>query len=228
MEKATGIPVRHTRWRLVVPALLFLLGVMACTDPSPSDSDLQAYLRAKELYLRGEVEQAADTLEKLTSRAGSFHQARFLLGKALFMAGRHDEAAGTFAALLEDYPRYADASLWHTRALVASGSLEEAERVLTEAMAFSSEDPRFLYAAGTLWEGRGEYQKALDYYQRAALSGNDLGEIYLSIGKVYSRFRVYEKSLRYIDKCLAVLEEGSLLYRPVVELRARIQEESEQ
>jgi len=225
MDPATDNPARHTRWSLLVPALLFALVVLGCGSSDPSENAIRAYLEAKELYLRGDVRGAVTQLETLVARAGRFHQARFLLGKALFMSGRQEEAAESFASLLKDYPRYADAALWHARALMASGSREEAEWALSEALAFSSEDPRFLYAAGSLWESRGEYQKALDYYQRAAVSGNEIGEIYLSIGKIYNRFRVYEKSLEYLDKCLGVLDQDSLLYRPVVELKARVQEE---
>jgi tetratricopeptide (TPR) repeat protein len=226
-KSGTDNPSNRAVGTLFLPALVGLLALMttACGSSAPSGRDVQAYFDAKELYLRGDTEAAVPQLEALTARAKSFHQARLLLGKALFMSGRHAEAAETFAALLREYPRYADASLWQARSLMAAGSLKEAEDALTEAMAYSSEDSRFLYAAGSLWECRGEYQKALDYYRRAAVAGDELGEIYLSIGKIYSRFRVYDKSLQYIDKCLSVLDEGSLLYRPVVELKARVQEE---
>lgn len=216
--------------RPFLPALWGLAALLAaaCGSYAPSQADLQAYLEARELYLKGDAEATIPRLEALVARAGNFHQARFLLGKALFLSNRHPEAARSFASLLKRYPRYADASLWRARALLAAGSLAEAEKTLTEAMAFSSEDPRFLHAAGSLWESRGDYQKALEYYQRAAVSGNELAETYLAIGKIYNRFRVYDKSLEYIDKSLGLLDEASLLHRPVVELKKRVQKETKQ
>jgi tetratricopeptide (TPR) repeat protein len=213
--------------RPLLPALwgLAALLIAACGSYAPSQGDLHAYLEARELYLKGDAEAAVPRLEALVSRARRFHQARFLLGKALFLSNRHPEAVRSFDSLLQRYPRYADASLWRARALLAAGSLAEAEEALTEALAFSSEDPRFLHAAGSLWESRGDYQKALEYYQRAAVSSNELAETYLAIGKIYSRFRVYDKSLEYIDRSLGLLDEASLLRRPVMELKKRVQKE---
>src|SRR4030042_33551 len=111
--------------RPFLPALWGLAALLAaaCGSYAPSQADLQAYLEARELYLKGDAETAVPRLEALVARAGNFHQARFLLGKALFLSNRHPEAARSFDSLLKRYPRYADASLWRARALLAAGSV---------------------------------------------------------------------------------------------------------
>ena len=216
--------LRRSEWFSIL--LLWSMALLsACKGTEIPDAALEDYAEAKQYYIQQNFDTSATVLLSITERYESFHQARFLLGKAYFMENRFSEAAEEFSKLIQGHPEHQDARLWHARSLMHLGQYEEAENSLLVMLSFAGEDPRIYRILGAASEAKEDYQKALEYYTRAAEFENSLGEVYLSIGRIYNRFRVYDKSLFYIEKALHVLPEDNLLYRPVLDLKKRVEEE---
>ena len=120
-------------------------------------------------FKAGRTERAIDLYDKAIAGkldAEQIHAARLGRARALFRARRYENASEAYAALLPDV----EARFWHARSLARLGdierSLEEFERV---TRAPNEEFASWaLYLMGTLHEDRGEMQKAIDAFRRAA------------------------------------------------------------
>jgi Flp pilus assembly protein TadD len=197
---------------------------IGCSAARPSDADVDAYLKARDLYLRGSVNQAAAIVSHIDSRMRSFHQARLLEGKILFFKGSMVDAEKVFRGLTDRRAGYAEAQIWLLRALQAQGRTAEAETLLNSALELNPGDPRLLHLAGMLRLGTNDISGALGFFRRAQDYGAEFAQSYVESARVLYRFGLVDAALADLAVAQSLLPTGSDMLKPVNDLVARIRE----
>jgi tetratricopeptide (TPR) repeat protein len=199
--------------------------LVACSSGTPSRTDLDAYIKARDLYLRGSVDQAAAIVSRIESRSRGFHQARLLEGKILYFEGDMKESERAFRQLAESRPGYTEAQLWLLRCLQAQGKSREAGSILDEALALNPGDPRLLQQAGMLRLAADDINGALGFFRRSQEYAVELSQSYIESARVLYRFGMHDKALADLAMALSLLPTESSMRKPVMDLQQRIQEE---
>jgi Flp pilus assembly protein TadD len=211
--------------RLGALALLAACGaVTACSSGTPSRADLDAYVGARDLYLRGSVDQAAALVSRIHSRSRGFHQARLLEGKILFFKGNMNEAERAFRQLVQGRPGYAEAQLWLLRCLQAQGKRQEAETILDEALTLNPGDPRLLHLAGMLRLSADDISGALGFFRRSEEYTVELSQSYIESARILFRFGMNDRAAADLAAALALLPPESGMRKPIMDLQQRIKE----
>jgi Flp pilus assembly protein TadD len=212
---------RHFVLLTVVAACLPLL---CCAPGKPSSAELNAYVKARDLYMRGSVDQAAAVVAHIDSRTRGFHQARLLEGKILFFRGSMGEAERVFLELTHRRAGYTEAQIWLSRALQAQGKAAEAEKILDAALEVNPGDARLLHQAGLLSLGRNDISSALGFFRRAQDSAIELAQSYIESARILYRFGLLDPAVADLATALALLPADSDMRKPVMELERRIRE----
>jgi Flp pilus assembly protein TadD len=197
---------------------------MGCSPRKPSADDLDAYMKARDLYLRGAVDQAATLVSHIDSRTRSFHQARLLEGKILFFKGNMSEAERVFRGLLSSRPGYVEAQLWLLRSLQAENKVAEAETLLDCALELNPADPRLLHLAGMLRLGADDINGALSFLRRSEDYAAELAQSYVESARILFRFGLIDSALTDLATAQALLPADSDMRKPVEDLAERVRE----
>ena len=139
-------PVKPT---LRVAGCLVLLAanlLPSCSPAKPDRETLEAYAKAKGLYLERRWDEALAVLRK--NGVADLPAASLLLGKLLLFKGDEAGAETAFGKLIEKRPDYEEARKWLARLLILRGRPAEAEKILAEALALDAEDAELLTLLG--------------------------------------------------------------------------------
>jgi Flp pilus assembly protein TadD len=200
------------------------LALAGCAAKKPSLADIDTYMKARDLYLRGAVDQAGVVVSRIDSRTGSFHQARLLEGKIHFFKGNLQSAERVFQALVDRRPEYTEAQLWLVRSLQAQGKNKDAESLLDTALEMNPGDPRFLHLAGMLKLGADDISGALSFFRRSEEYSAELAQSYVESARILYRFGLVDPALADLATAQVLLPVNSDMRKPVAELTRRIQE----
>jgi Flp pilus assembly protein TadD len=205
-------------------ALLVSAALAGCGPAKPSSADLDAYVKARDLYLRGSIDQAAALVSHIDSRTGGFHQARLLEGKILFFKGDMQGSERVFRGLAERLPGYTEAELWLVRSLQAQGKTGDAERLLNAVLELNPGDPRFLHQAGMLKLGEDDISGALAFFRRSQEFAVEFSQSYIESARILYRFGLTDPALADLAAAKALLPTDSGMRKPVMDLEQRIRE----
>jgi Flp pilus assembly protein TadD len=217
--------VRFRRTASVIGlAAMIAAAATSCSATRPSNADVDAYLKARDLYLRGSVDEAAAVVSHIESRIRSFHQARLLEGKILFFKGSMVDAEKVLRGLTDQRAGYIEAQIWLLRALLAQGKTAEAETLLNNALELNPGDPRLLHLAGMFRLGANDINGALGFFRRAQDYGAEFAQSYVESARVLYRFGLVDAALADLAVAQAILPTDSDMRKPVNDLVARIRE----
>lgn len=208
----------------VASVALVSAALSGCAPAKPSSADLDAYFKARDLYLRGAVDRAAPLVSQITSRTRGFHQARLLEGKILFFKGDMQGSERIFRELANQPPGYTEAQLWLLRSLQAQDKTKEAERLLNMILELNPGDPRFLHQAGMLRLAGDDIGGALAFFRRSQEYAVDLSQSYIESARILYRFGMTDPALGDLATAKALLPADSALRKPVEDLERRIRE----
>jgi len=212
------------RYARIITALAAAAALAGCAPVKPSSADLDAYMKARDLYLRGSVDQAAGLVSHIESRARGFHQARLLEGKILFFKGEVKDSEQVFRGLTERLPGYMEAQLWLIRCLQAQGKTKEAERLLNAALELNPGDPRFLHEAGMLKLAGDDIRGALAFFRRSQEFAVEFSQSYIESARILYRFGLTDSALADLATAQALLPPDSGMRKPVADLQQRVRE----
>lgn len=101
---------RNDRRHAVVAYLLLasLAALVGCSSKGVGKADLDMYLKARDLYFKGSVDEAALIVSRLSTKDGSFHQAKLLEGKIAFFKNDAPTAERIFGELTRRRPGYTE------------------------------------------------------------------------------------------------------------------------
>ena len=206
---------------LTAAAVVALVG---CAPAKPSRADVDAYVTARDLYLRGSVKQADSLVSRIDSRMHSFHQARLLEGKIRFFEGNMQDAQRIFQGLVDRFPGYTEAQLWLLRTLQALGKSADAERLLDAALELNPGDPRLLHLAGMVRLGADDINGALGFFRRSEEYATELAQSYVESARILYRFGLVDPALTDLSAAQALLPADSEMRKPVEDLVRRVRE----
>jgi Flp pilus assembly protein TadD len=212
---------RYTALRNAVLASVMIAG---CAPASPSRADLDDYMKARDLYLRGSIDQAAALVSHIDSRTRGFHQARLLEGKILFFKGDMQDSEHVFRELANHRPGYTEAQLWLIRSLQAQGKTKDAESLLNEVLELNPGDPRFLHQAGMLKLGGDDIRGALAFFRRSQEFAVEFSQSYIESARILYRFGLADPALADLATAKALLPADSGMRKPVADLDQRVRE----
>jgi tetratricopeptide (TPR) repeat protein len=212
------------RYLVLVAAALASMMLAGCAPAKPSSADLDAYVKARDLYLRGAIDQAASLVSHIGSRTRGFHQARLLEGKILFFKGDMQDAERLLRKLSERLPGYIEAQLWLVRSLQAQGKIKEAEDLLNAILELNPGDPRFLHQAGMLRLAGDDIRGALAFFRRSQEFAVEFSQSYIESARIFYRFGMTDTALVDLATAKALLPEDSGMRKPVADLEQRVRE----
>jgi tetratricopeptide (TPR) repeat protein len=212
---------RHVRTIMALFAAAVLAG---CAADKPGSADLDTYLKARDLYLRGSVDQAAGLVSHIESRTHGFHQARLLEGKILFFKGEMKDSEQVFRGLSKRLPGYTEAQLWLIRCLQAQGKTKDAESLLDAALELNPGDPRFLHQAGMLRLAGDDIRGALAFFRRSQEFAAEFSQSYIESARILYRFGLNDPALADLTTAQALLPLDSGMRKPVADLQQRVRE----
>ena len=185
--------------------------------------------RATQMIAAGSAQEAIDELLRVQDEATTTSERltiRRTLGRAYLEAGDGAKAAGVLSEALRGYEAVGDREqIARTRgqlapALIALMSYAEAEEHLSEALRASAageiRDPLFrvhvLHNLGVVYYQRGNYQAALEQFERAALEGSDIADqkwlasLFAAMGMSRRQLGDYEGAISCLRKSEALFE----------------------
>jgi tetratricopeptide (TPR) repeat protein len=208
----------------IITAVLAAIALAGCAPVNPSSADLDAYVKARDFYLRGSIDQAAGLVSRIESRTRGFHQARLLEGKILFFKGDTQNSEQVFRDLAKRQPGYTEAQLWLIRSLQAQGKTKDAESLLDEVLELNPGDPRFLHLAGMLRLGADDIHGALAFFRRSQEFAPEFSQSYIESARILYRFGLIDPALADLATVQALLPADSGMRKPVADLEQRIRE----
>lgn len=207
---------------MIVTALAVGASLAGCSAQKPPPADIDQYMKARDLYLRGSVDEAASIVARIPSRTRGFHQARLLEGKILFFRGNMADAEKTFQDLSSRFQDYTEAQLWLLRALLAQGKKKEAESLLSGVLEKNPGDPRFLHQAGLLKLASDDISGALAFFRRSQEYATELSQSYVETARILYRFGRTDSALADLMAARSLLPPESSMRKPISDLERRI------
>ena len=209
---------------MLATAVVVAASLSGCSGQKPTRADLDNYVKARDLYLRGSIDESASLVSRISSRTRGFHQARLLEGKILFFEGRMRESESIFKELSNRFPGYAEAELWLLRTLLAEGKTQEAELLLACVLEKNPGDPRFLHQAGLLRLASDDISGALAFFRRSQEYCVELSLSYVETARILYRFGLADPALEDLATARSLLPAESTMRKPVSDLEKRIRE----
>ena len=185
--------------------LLFLLS--SCGSGPGSESDLESYLRARTLYIQGNLSGARRLLEAPVRGRARLPAARLLLGKTLYFQGDTAAAAEELSLLVDENPHHVDATKWLARSYLELSDPERARRTLAAALEVSSEDPELLILMGQSARELGDTTLAIEYFTKATTFAPRLAAGHLELAEIYRAAGIAEEAARHARRAESLLGE---------------------
>lgn len=190
-----------------MPVILTLL-LTSCGLGPGSGSDIESYLRARTLYIRGDLSGARRLLEAPLRGAQRIPAARLLLGKTLYFQGDADAAAEELAVLVDDNPHHVDAAKWLALSYLALGRPGHSRPVLIQALEVSSEDAELLLLMGRSARELGDIALAIEYFSKATTFASRLAAGHVELAEIYRAAGLFEAAARHARRAESMLREG--------------------
>ncbi len=134
-------------------------------DPKDKIHIFNEISKARETGMAGNFEQAIETLKKILAEDPTISDGFFALGNIYLKARKFKEAIEAFSTALELKPDDSFAVINICNCFAALNQLDKAEKFVQEQANRGFEDPQFYYVLGTLFALRGNYDKALPYFE---------------------------------------------------------------
>jgi tetratricopeptide (TPR) repeat protein len=192
----------HPQYKKTLLTIAFLYRETGQTDKSPEDIDILTYLAA--FYEKEEqLEKAMALLSKGLEDAPENTSLLFRLGAVQDKAGLKDESIATMKQVIHLDPEDASALnyLGYTYADLGI-HLDQAETLIRKALDIRPDDGYIIDSMGWVYFQQGNYDKAVDYLERAAqltdyeaIIAEHLADAYLKTGQILKALETYHRSL---------------------------------
>lgn len=156
----------------------------------------------------GNFDKAEDVLKKALSFDESNTKLHYRLGVVYDKAGNKQESINSMKKVIELEPTNANALnyLGYTYADMGT-DLDEAERLINEALRYKPDDGYILDSLGWVYYQRGEYEKANEYLTRAGSKIVNDPTIFEHLGDINDKLKNIEKASGYYKKSLELYKD---------------------
>ncbi|WP_197281999.1 tetratricopeptide repeat protein [Dethiosulfatarculus sandiegensis] len=168
----------------------------------PDEPDLMVGLAAL-LEVDGDLKQAEKLLLRASEQESGNAEIHFRLGVVLDKLSRKEEAMKSLRKAIELDDHHARALNYVGYTLAEKGEdLDEAELLIRRALAVEPYSGFILDSLGWIYYKRGQYDKALVYLERAALSGEEDSVIFEHLGDTAMKLKQYKKAVQAYEHAL--------------------------
>jgi tetratricopeptide (TPR) repeat protein len=172
-------------------ALAFLEGLAA-----ESTEDLRAQIAVIQARVAiGDSARALSFTDDLLAEDPGNVPLRLTRAAVLGASGRHAEAEEVYRALIAEDPEFQAAWIGLLRALGAQGRREEVETALAEALEALPSAPDLLWAQASYFERQGDFEGAIEIYQRLYGMAPNSTVIANNLASLISTYREDQESL---------------------------------
>ena len=167
------------------------------------DSNIEiAYFYALMLQQLKQDKKAVKVLKKILQTTPNYENARLALAFSLETLGKYAQMEEQLQILLEQNPKQAAAyNLWGYSLAQRGVRLEEAQELITKALALSPKDNAYIDSLAWLYYQKAEYGKALDLLlslEPAFIEKNS--EAAYHLGATYYQLNQWENAQKYLSQ----------------------------
>jgi tetratricopeptide (TPR) repeat protein len=159
--------IRHALGELTDEALQEVLAAETFQRGRPEDKIARHRAAARLLRANGLPNDAERELHAALEIDAEDAETLLDLASLRLERGAVNEATALVDRVLKRQPHHRRGRLLHGVALLRAGRLDEAEHVLTEALALNPDPTHILYYLGQIAERKGEADVAAEYYRKA-------------------------------------------------------------
>lgn len=156
----------------------------------------------------GNLGKALEVLQAAISLDENNIKLHYRVGVVYDKAGNKQESINSMKKVIELDPTNANALnyLGYTYADMGT-NLDEAEKLITEALRYKPDDGYILDSLGWVHYQRGNYDKALEYIKKAIVKVSNDPTIYEHLGDVYEKLKNADKALESYKKSLHLYKD---------------------
>lgn len=186
---------------------------LAYLDKALANEDIEGVhnARAKVLIKLGRREEAVVSLQKAVRARPDDQKLRLTYARLLVDVKQYEKARIEFEKLHRASPD--DADLLYTLGLLSleSQRLDDAEKYMLKLVKMNQREGESQYYLGRVNEGKGQYQKAIDWYRQVHV-GEYLFDAKLRIADLFSESGRYKEAHDHLDAMLKGSQsDGSLV-----------------
>jgi tetratricopeptide (TPR) repeat protein len=185
-------------------ALAAAFPICACKNGAVDVRAEKAYLAAVEAYTEQRYDAALEFVRAALRADMNFYQASFLEAKILFFQGNEADAEKLFLRLVQKYPSYTEARIWHIRCLVISGQNGKALSKLEEELSFNNTDWRVYYLYALLGQKTNNYEQRLSMNRKAETALTESAKVYMDLALIWRALGMNGRAGDYLRKAETV------------------------
>jgi tetratricopeptide (TPR) repeat protein len=179
-------------------------------QPLPAtEQSLQRYRTARKYYSEQRLDDALTLLLENHRSAPEFCANSFLIGKIYYFRADPAKAERYWRHTLTVNPHHLDTRKWLARLYLQQERIEEAQGVLTEGLAISSEDPELLLLMAKVKRRHQDLAGAIELYRKSQAFGERLCEASIDLAEIYYSFGLADRAEEELKRALLLLGESS-------------------
>jgi len=179
--------------------------------PPYTEQSLKRYSTARKYYAEQRLDDALTLLLENHRAAPEFCANSFLIGKIYYFSSDFAQAERYWRHTLTVNPHHVDTCKWLARLYLQQGRIDEAQGVLTEGLAVSSEDPELLILMAKVKRRHQDLAGAIELYLKSQAFGERLSEASIDLAEIYYSFGLTDRAEEELQKALVLLGENSSL-----------------
>ena len=176
-----------------------------------TEQSLHRYYTARKYYAEQRLEEALALLLDNHRSAPEFCANSFLIGKIYYFRADLTQAERYWRHTLKVNPFHLDTRKWLARLYLQQDRIEEAEGVLAEALAISSEDPELLMLMAKVKRRHQDLAGAIELYLKSQAFGERLCEASIDLAEIYYSFGLTDRAEEELKKAVVLAGENSSL-----------------
>ena len=174
-----------------------------------TEQSLHRYHAARKYYTEQHLEEALALLLENHRDAPEFCANSCLIGKIYYFRADLTEAERFWRHTLKVNPHHLDTRKWLARLYLQQQRIDEAEGVLAEAMAISSEDPELLMLMAKVKRRNQDLAGAIELYLKSQAFSERLSEASIDLAEIYYSFGLTDRAQEELKRALVLAGENS-------------------
>jgi len=174
-----------------------------------TEQSLHRYHSARKYYAEQRLEEALALLLENHRDTPEFCANSFLIGKIYYFSSDLTQAERFWRHTLKVNPHHLDTRKWLARLYLQQQRIDEAESVLAEAMAISSEDPELLMLMAKVKRWNQDLAGAIELYLQSQAFSERLSEASIDLAEIYYSFGLTDRAEEELKRALVLAGENS-------------------
>jgi tetratricopeptide (TPR) repeat protein len=192
---------------------IFCFCAKQSAQPLPAtEQSLQRYRTARKYYAEQKLDDALTLLLENHRSAPEFCANSFLIGKIYYFNSDLAQAERYWRHTLTTNPHHLDTRKWLARLYLQQERIEEAQGVLNDGLAISSEDPELLILMAKVKRRHQDLAGAIELYLKSQAFSERLCEASIDLAEIYYSFGLTDRAEEELKKALVLLGESSSIY----------------